>query len=265
MNVNELSKAERMRFYRLGYKNQDIQNVLDKQQTAEAIDTTQQMLAQQQEEIEQLKSEGSYDEAMQSQQDPRNTASMFHYQDQDNLIKWQLELDSILERIEHMLRGDKIHFMNGNMIWQKAKTSAEVILNEFGVAEIMRILSMYLNRNTILSNYSEEVINEKMMDFGHELTDLFFLKYEAMGLNDIEKRKLYPMLVRQLIDTVHSSYLRALHGGERESLREARHITQTDQMGSYGQGGGVVVNSTPQLRERGVLNPMRYFMGKGKR
>ena len=124
---------------------------------------------------------------------------------------------------------------------------------------------MYLNRNTILSNYSEDVINEKMMDFGYEITDLFFLKYESMGLDNIEKRKLYPMLVRQLIDTVHSSYLRALHGGERESLREARHITQSDNIAPYGQGGVVNVNASPQPRERGVLNPMRYFMGRHKR
>jgi len=163
-----------------------------------------------------------------------------------------------------MLRGDKIHLQDGNMIWSLAVTEEEKVLNEFGVAEIMRILSMYLNRNTILSNYDEDTINEKMMDFGFELADLFYLKYEVMGLSTLEKRKLYPMLVRQIVDTIHSSYLRALHGGERESLREARHITQSDQISQYGQGG-VVVNATPQPRERGVLNPMRYMMGRYKR
>lgn len=264
MNVRDLTRAERMKFYRLGYKDNDIQAFLDKQETKNKVDATEQFVLQQQQEIEQLKAEQSYNQAMQQQSDPRNVASMFQYQDQDNLIKWQLELDSILERIEHMLRGDKITFVSGHMLWKKAEREEDIILNEFGVAEVMRILSMYLNRNTILSNYDEDTINEKMMDFGYELADLFFLKYEAMGLNDIEKRKLYPMLVRQLVDTVHSSYLRALHGGERESLREARHITQTDQMSQYGQGG-VVVNATPQPRERGVLNPMRYFAGRYKR
>lgn len=264
MNVSELNRGEKFRFYKMGYKDEDIQRILDQQQTEEGIQQMQALLLQQQQEVERLKAEDSYLKAIQIQQDPRNVASMFHYQDQDNLIKWQLELDSILERIEHMLRGDKIHFDGGHMVWKKAEHPEDIILNEFGVAEVMRILSMYLNRNTILSNYDEETINNKMMDFGFELTDLFFLKYEAMGLNNIEKRKLYPMLVRQLIDTVHSSYLRALHGGERESLREARHITQSDQINPYGSGL-INVNATPQPKERGILNPMRYMMGKYRR
>jgi len=98
-----------------------------------------------------------------------------------------------------------------------------------------------------------------MFDLGNELADLFFLKYEAMGLNSLEKRKLYPIICRELVDVVHSSYLRALHGGERESLREARQVTQTDNA-----MGNTIINTQPQMRTRGILNPMRYVMGKFK-
>ena len=69
---------------------------------------------------------------------------------QDNLIKWQLELDSILERIEHILRGDKPTMINGNMVFVSPNKEEDKIFNDYGVAEIMRILTMYLNRNTIL-------------------------------------------------------------------------------------------------------------------
>lgn len=204
----------------------------------------------------------SYAQAqMARQQDPRarssNTFVAGAYN--ENLIQWQLELDTILERIEHMLRGDKPTWENGSIIWKKPETDKEKILNDFGVAEIMRVLSNYVNRNTILSNYKEEIINEKMFDLGNELADLFFLKYEAMGLDDLEKRKLYPIIVRELVDVVHSSYLRALHGGERESLREARQVTQTDS----GMGNTIINTGQPQ-RSRGLLNPMRYVMGKYK-
>lgn len=203
----------------------------------------------------------SYQNAMTlKSQDPRNSASQSYFQSQNNpnLIQWQLELDSILERVEHLLRGDKPKFKNGNMTWQPAKDKKEKVLNDFGVSEIMKILSMYLNRNTILSNYDEPTINYKVYDFGMEIADLFYLKYEAMGLDDLEKRKLYPMLVRMLVDTIHSSYLRALHGGERESLREARQITQTEGLNPNGMGG-----MYPQ--ERSLINPMRYISGKYKK
>jgi len=196
-------------------------------------------------------------------QDPRMYAqhSAFAPQFQDNLIKWQLELDNILERCEHILRGDKLVFESGNLMWTPNTNPKDNILNEYGVQEIMRILSMYLNRNTILSDYDDAEIREKVLDFGRELSDLFFMKYEEMGLIDLEKRKNYPMLIREMVDIVHSSYKRALHGGEKRSLREARSITQTEAI-----AGGVTVNAGGQAQQhtRGILNPMRYVAGKYK-
>lgn len=174
----------------------------------------------------------------------------------DNLIKWQLELDSILERVEHMLRGDRPRFVNGNLIFVPPDDVNDKILNDFGVSEVMRTLTMYLNRNTILSNYDEDTINWKVLDFGKEIVDLFYLKYEAMGLDTLEKRKLYPILVREIVDIVHSSFLRALNGGERASLHEARQITQQESIvGNVPSNGGIV-------RERSIFNPMRFFGGK---
>ena len=113
--------------------------------------------------------------------------------------------------------------------------------NEFGVQMIMNIMSFYLNRNTILSNYDEKTIEWKILDFGNEIADLIFNRYEDMMItieqkldeNEIEferrvsdhlkgKIKYYPMIIKELVDTVHSAYLRAYRGGERESLRTAR-------------------------------------------
>jgi DNA-binding transcriptional MerR regulator len=202
----------------------------------------------------------SYQQTQQIQ-DPRKKASNSFIAPQfnDNLIQWQLELDSILERVEHMLRGDKPKFENGSIIWKHPETADERIFNELGVAEVMRVLTLYLNRNTILSNYDEPTINTKMLDLGCDLSDLIFLKYEDFGLNDLKKRKLYPMIIREIVDCVHSSYLRALNGGERESLIKRVTVQQSQQMGA----GGVTVNTSPQQRGvRGLLNPMRYVKGK---
>jgi len=200
----------------------------------------------------------------QQMQDPRKMAqhSAFAPQGADNLIKWQLELDNILERCEHILRGDKLQFNNGNIIWLPNPDAKDNILNEYGVQEVMRVLSMYLNRNTILSDYNDDEIRIKVYDFGHELNDLFFMKYEEMGLTNLEKRKNYPMLIREMVDIVHSAYKRALHGGEKRSLREARQIHQTEAI-----QGGVTVNASggmQQQQSRGILNPLRYLAGRFK-
>jgi len=216
-----------------------------------------------QQQIQEAMHEDELDSMQQPQAAMPGASSMFAVNPYDNLVKWQLELDNILERVEHIIRGDRItHDPQGNIIWERTTDIKHITLNDYGVSEVMRILSIYLNRNTILSNYSSDEIDNKVYDFGCDLSDLFYMKYESMGLDDPEKRKEYPMLMREIIDTVHSAYARAYHGGERESLREARQVTQSEQMSG---GQGININTGQPYRQRGALNPLKYLLGGDKK
>ena len=160
-------------------------------------------------------------------------ASIFGSEIDENLIKWQLDLREELERIDHMLRGHQLKFDDkGNLVYTDPTDSDLIPFNEHGVQMLLNVISFYLNRNTILSNYDEETINWKVYDIGNEITDLIFMKYEQMGMDTDQKIKLYPMITQELTNTIHSAYLRALHGGERESLRTARHVTQNQPVNS---------------------------------
>jgi len=249
MIVSEVLTPQQIQQYKAqGYSDADIQKALN--DVVQEQDASSNALQQ------------SFETAKQgSAQDPRTMASQSYVVGglSQNLIQWQLELDSILERIEHMLRGDKPKYEKGSLIWKPAENDEERIFNDEGVAEIMRILTNYVNRNTILSNYTDEQINDKMYDLGLEISDLIYLKYEDFGLDNLDKRKLYSMIVRQLTDIVHSSYLRALHGGERLSLREARQVSQVETT-----QGGVTINTAQPQRARSPLNPMRWLGGKYK-
>jgi hypothetical protein len=306
MNINEfLSQADIEKYKSQGYSEADIMQAFKELQQESSSGQSQSNLAQ------------SYQNAMARQQsDARNFASNTLVSGQglnQNLIQWQLELDSILERVEHMLRGDKPKFMNGSLIFIAPENDEDRIFTDFGVSEIMRVLSMYLNRNTILSNYDEETINWKILDFGNDISDLIYLKYEMMfsiptfeqsakkllaievmhtpegyavvmgegeqvelqllgqehiqkikaeqRKQSLEKRKLYPIIVRELVDCVHSAYLRALNGGERLSLHESRSVSQNE---TIMPGVQFNMNGQPVMRERSVLNPMRWFGGKYK-
>lgn len=269
----------------------------------------------------------------------------------DNIAKWQIELDSLLERVERVLKGDKPKVINGNVIWTDA-TGNQRIFTDYGVEEALRVLSMYVNKNTILSNYDEPTINNKVYDFGVEVSDLIYMKqYEffyalsfeecfknlykvefedyikefikinfeksckiILGYEDVEfqkdgqvvvlvntgqqlskqilsketvsiinshtrktffnsnhpivenvykeiekqyleKRKLYPMIVRYLVDIVHSTYLRALGGKERDSLRQMISVSQNDTLG----GGISINNNLPQQKSKSMLKPWTWF------
>ncbi len=183
--------------------------------------------------------------------------SMFNGENEQNLIKWQLDLQKDLDDIYHLLRGHQISTdEEGNTIYVEPTDPNLCILNEFGVQLIMNIIKFYINRNTILSNYDEATIKEKVKDFGKEITDLIFNRYEEMGMDTLEKRKMYFILVREIVDSVHSAYLRAYAGGERNSIRTARTVTQTDTLSRI---PNMSTASQSQQRNRKLFDPTTWF------
>jgi len=195
------------------------------------------------------------DRSRQLGQGMQSQMNMFNSEEQDNLIRWQLDLKEDLDRIYHLLRGDQVgEDKDGNIIYISPKDDNLKPFSESGVQLIMNVMAFYLNRNTILSNYSEQTIDWKILDFGNELADLIFNKYEEMGMNTPQKRKMYPMIVKELVDTIHSAYLRAYHGGERESLRTARTVTQSEPLSR----GGVGFQQPMNMKKRSWYNPITW-------
>ncbi len=217
--------------------------------------------------------------------------SMFESVDEENLIKWQLDLSSDKEKIYHLLRGDKKEEDgDGKVSWVQSKDIREIPFSDYGVNQIMQIINYYLTKNIILSNYDAQTIDWKIFDFGHALIDYFHNHYEELLrfpnfkeareilikrrmeerenikeicidffgkspkeeiLNDFdllnegvenvmdeiegiqeeylkEKEKMIPLIHQAIVNTVHSAYNRAWRGGERESLRTARVVNQSE-------------------------------------
>ena len=160
---------------------------------------------------------------------------------EQNLIEWQLDLSNELELIGHQLRGHIIdRDEEGNEFWDDPKImikGVEVVdeerklLNEKGAQEIEKIIRNYLNRNTLLSNFDLPTINQRMLQFADRLRRFIFLNYEEFGLTTDYKMKHFEMLVMNITDMVESAYFRALSGGERESLRTARQVFQSETPG----------------------------------
>ena len=180
--------------------------------------------------------------------------SMFGQAD-TNIVQWQLELKEDLERMEHLLKGDYISFDDkGNEHWKEQTDDRYKPFDNHGVQLLMNVICSYLNRNTLLSNYNNDTINNKMMDLGNDLNDMILMKYEEMGMNTEEKRKLYPMIVREIVDTIHSAYLRALGGEERTSLRRMMHVSQ-----NINPGGDF--NNPYGKKPVKLLSPSTWFGG----
>ena len=192
--------------------------------------------------------------------DPRNNSqtSAFSTKNMDDIARYQLELNDLLEQTEHILKGDIVVWMDGMKIWKENPNPKENPLNSEGIRKIMLDLQYYINRHIILGDYEENDIAKIMKDYGKKVNDLIFMKYEEMGMDTEEKRQEYASVVMNIVNLVYGSYVRAKDGGERRSLREMISIQQSHQS----QGAGVPQAMGGQQRSRGVLNPMRYVAGK---
>lgn len=244
----ELSQGDFDRFTGMGYSDAEI---------LEAI-----------KDVEREELNNSYKQTQQIRynEDPRYRSQMssFTGRPEDNIAKWQLDLNEILERIEHILKNDVPTFENGNMIWKVNSNPENNTLSAVGIQEIMKILALYVNKNKVLADYTNEEINFKVYDFGRAVNNLLFMRDIDFGMDDSEKRKNYEMIVTELKDVVHDTYKRALNGAEKRSLREMIQVSQnTNTQATLGQGTGVTINNQgmPQ-RERGLLNPMRFIKGR---
>lgn len=194
--------------------------------------------------------------------DPRSNiqTSSFSSRPFDDIARYQLELNDLLEQTEHILKGDVMTIEDGIKIWKTNPHPEKNPLNDEGIRKIMLELQNYINRHIILGDYDEDDIFKIMKDYGKNLADFLFMKYEEMGMDTEEKRQEYRNIVMNIVNLVYGSYSRAKDGGERRSLREMISVSQ--QHTSQGYGGMGMQQQSQNPRTRGILNPMRYIAGK---
>ncbi len=183
--------------------------------------------------IDQLQEELKNQESKNNDLNSVISQSNFNNSTDENLIFFQLRSDDILEKIEHFFKGDIIkEDADGSVYYAKQTNEDLIILNEYGVNSMMQILGNYVNRNTSLSFYDEERINEILADVGDEISDFLLHNYEKMGLTTEFKKSRYKLLVLNTIHIIESTYRRAISGRESTQINSTQIYSQVDNIGS---------------------------------
>ena len=100
-----------------------------------------------------------------------------------NSINDQLDLQEVLETMHNLLKGHIRKTGNdGSIRWEKPENNDLIVLSDYGVSYIMWMLQGYLTKNTLLSNYDDKQIADKMEDFSTTLADCIFMEYDKMFL-----------------------------------------------------------------------------------
>lgn len=101
--------------------------------------------------------------------------------DMVNSINDQLDLQEVLDKMHNLLRGYvRTRGDDGSIKWLKPDNNDLIVLSDYGVSYIMWMLQGYLTKNTLLSNYDDKQIADKMEDFSTTLADCIFMEYDKM-------------------------------------------------------------------------------------
>lgn len=169
-----------------------------------------------------------------------------------NFLQYQLESIELLDKLENFYRGRFIGFDDeGNQVWKDPKSEDAKTLNEHGVNLMMETVTKYIDKNTVLSYYSEERVYEIMADIGDELTLVLFCNYEEMGMNTYFKKTKFRLLVLTTLHMIESAYRRAIAGRTMEETNQSRIVTQSDHVG---------MQPLVQSKKKGfnIFNPMTW-------
>ena len=114
-----------------------------------------------------------------NQQAQQSAATQYYIQEQEkSLAEAQLECDKTLNEIYHLLRQDILKpNEKGMMDWYPIDKKFRALTDQ-GVDRWMQVMKFYINKDTLLSNFSEEQINKRMLEFCYALNANIFLKYE---------------------------------------------------------------------------------------
>jgi len=187
-------------------------------------------------------------------------------------MEQQLDLTKDLDQLFHLYSGHELTIEGKNEIWKEPTDDRNIILSKYGIKQLMNIVITYINKNTLMAYYDSETINVKMLNFSQLLADLIYNRYEYFfyfpspedifeialpilkqekanidedelyqecvkwSFRELEGRfRFYQIIVKDITDMVHSAYLRAFGGKERESMRKTISIHESSSGGQQAQ------------------------------
>lgn len=168
-----------------------------------------------------------------------------------NFLHHQISSQELLEKLEHFYRGD---FQGenevGDIVWKKQPNNDLVTFNEYGVTSLMEIITKYIDKNTLLSNYTEKRIYEIIRDLGNDLILFMLCNYEQIGMDTYFKKTKFRLIITTTAHTIESCYRRAIDGKTMEELNQSKVV---------GQFGNNIPSSVSPIERK--LNPVQRFLG----
>jgi hypothetical protein len=137
-----------------------------------------------------------------------------------NLTIWQLTSQDIFLELEHDLRGEV--FNEKTKKWEQKK-GGKRLMTEEGIRTVMSVVRSKVNKNTFLSNLTDDDIAIIMKDLCLSITTLLYEKYEEFEIDTV----FLELIHDKIVHFTFFALKRALNQGERLFLGRSQQTRET--------------------------------------
>lgn len=149
---------------------------------------------------------------------------MFDQSEKENITKWQLQTEELVQLIEYDLRRLVFRInQNGRGEWV-AVEGLKPKMNEIGIRDTIALIRTYLNKDVILSDLTEADVNQMSLDFADTLCCKLVLSFEEYGIMESDMDG-----IMNISNLVYMALKRPKNAGEREFIKATTQITQAPQ------------------------------------
>lgn len=115
-----------------------------------------------------------------TQQANQSAQTQYYMQEQEkNLAESQLECETTLTKLYHQLRQDTFKVgEDGSVSWNEIEDKKKRRLTSDGLNRIIELISFYVNKENLLSNFSEDQINSIMLRFRLAFSANILMRYK---------------------------------------------------------------------------------------
>jgi len=142
----------------------------------------------------------------------------------EGLLQYQIDSNEIIEEIEHILKGELMHYNSktGSMEWEKKK-HIKALINERGINGIISILKSRLTKIFILSDFDEDKIVNMTINIGQNVIDELYFNWEEY---EIPSTSAASIVLNMVTDTVYATLRKGYLGNYMKFLKTSQRISE---------------------------------------
>lgn len=142
------------------------------------------------------------EQAMMTQPETQGTLVQGVAQQNADLVRWQLDSEDLLVKIENMLRGN---VWTGREWLKKGKQ----LMNDHGIRSFITFLSGFCHKGIITSIFTKDEIDARMKIIGDDIAEFMYLNSEEYAINLNDQKVIWDIVVCGQIEPI---YRRATNG-----------------------------------------------------